>query len=48
MRAISYDQHGLAGEVLHVGDLPDPGPGPGEVRVRVRLPGVNPGDTKNR
>ena len=43
-----YDRQGLAGEVLQVGDLPDPQPGPGEVRVRVHLSGVNPGDTKKR
>ncbi len=43
-----YDRQGPAGEVLHVGELPDPEPGPGEVRVRVRFSGVNPGDTKKR
>lgn len=48
MRAVWYDRHGPAAEVLQVGDLPDPEPGPGEVRVRVRLSGVNPGDTKKR
>ena len=48
MRAVWYEQQGPAGEVLQVGDLPDPEPGPGEVRVRVTLSGVNPGDTKKR
>ena len=48
MRAAWYERQGPAGEVLQVGELPDPEPGPGEVRVRVRLSGVNPGDTKKR
>ena len=48
MMAAWYDRQGPAGEVLQVGDLPDPQPGPGEVRVRVHLSGVNPGDTKKR
>ena len=48
MRAVWYERQGPAGEVLQIGELPDPEPGPGEVRVRVRLSGVNPGDTKKR
>jgi NADPH2:quinone reductase len=48
MRAVWYERQGPAGEVLQVGDLPDPEPGPGEVRVHVTLSGVNPGDTKKR
>src|SRR4051794_32350254 len=48
MRAVWYEKQGPAGEVLQVGELPDPQPGPGEVRVRVRFSGVNPGDTKKR
>jgi NADPH2:quinone reductase len=48
VRAVWYERQGTAGEVLQVGELPDPEPGPGEVRVRVRLSGVNPGDTKKR
>ncbi|MFG2123629.1 NADPH:quinone reductase [Streptomyces sp. NPDC048710] len=48
MLASWYDRQGPAGEVLHVGELPDPEPGPGEVRVRVTVSGVNPGDTKKR
>ncbi|WP_329138271.1 NADPH:quinone reductase [Streptomyces sp. NBC_01476] len=48
MIASWYDEQGAAGNVLRVGELPDPRPGPGEVRVRVRVSGVNPGDTKKR
>jgi NADPH2:quinone reductase len=50
VRAVWYDRQGPAGEVLQVGELPDPQPGPGEVRVRVRVrySGINPGDTKKR
>ena len=48
MRAVYYVRQGPAGEVLQIGELPDPEPGPGEVRVRVRFSGVNPGDTKKR
>jgi NADPH2:quinone reductase len=48
MKAAWYDEQGLAGEVLRVGERPDPAPGAGEVRVRVTHSGVNPGDTKKR
>jgi NADPH2:quinone reductase len=48
MRAVWYDRQGPAGDVLRVGELPDPTPGPGEVRVRIRFSGVNPGDVKKR
>ncbi len=48
MRAVWYERQGGAGEVLQIGELPDPVPGPGEVRVRVTFSGVNPGDTKKR
>ncbi len=48
MRAVWYERQGAAGEVLQIGELPDPVPGPGEVRVRVTFSGVNPGDTKKR
>ena len=48
MQAVWYDRQGPAGEVLQVGELPDPEPGPGEVRVRMHYSGVNPGDTKKR
>ncbi|OLB73435.1 MAG: oxidoreductase [Actinobacteria bacterium 13_2_20CM_2_71_6] len=43
-----YERQGPAGEVLRVGELPDPEPGPGEVRVRLTMSGVNPGDVKKR
>jgi len=48
VRAVWYERQGGAGEVLQIGELPDPVPGPGEVRVRVTFSGVNPGDTKKR
>ncbi|MER7331193.1 MULTISPECIES: NADPH:quinone reductase [unclassified Micromonospora] len=48
MRAVWYERPGPAGEVLQVGELPDPEPGPGEVRVRLTRSGVNPGDAKKR
>lgn len=48
MQAIYYDRQGPAGEVLQLGELPEPQPGPGEVRVRLRYSGISPGDTKKR
>ncbi|GAA4613122.1 NADPH:quinone reductase [Saccharopolyspora hordei] len=48
MLAAWYDAQGPAGDVLRVGELPEPQPGPGEVRVQVAVSGVNPGDTKKR
>jgi NADPH:quinone reductase len=48
MRAAWYDRTGPAGEVLQVGDLPDPVAGPGEVLVRVAASGINPADVKRR
>lgn len=48
MRAAWYERLGPAGEVLQVGDLPDPAPGPGEVLVRLAASGVNPSDVKKR
>lgn len=48
MRAVWYDRQGPAGEVLHIGELPDPEPDPGEVRVRLTFSGINPGDVKKR
>jgi NADPH:quinone reductase len=44
VRAAWYERQGPAGDVLVVGELPDPG----EVRIRVRASGVNPGDIKKR
>src|ERR671914_357116 len=37
MRAAWYEKHGLAAEVLRLGEMPDPEPGPGEVRVWVYI-----------
>lgn len=48
MKAAWYEKQGPAGEVLKVGEVPDPIPGPGEVRIRVAASGINPGDTKKR
>jgi NADPH2:quinone reductase len=48
MKAAFYTRYGAAGDVLQVGDLPDPQPGPGEVRVRVRYSGINPSDCNRR
>ncbi len=48
MLAAWYDRQGPAGEVLQVGELPDPEPAAGEVRIRLTVSGVNPGDTKKR
>ncbi|MBI3215087.1 MAG: NADPH:quinone reductase [Mycobacterium sp.] len=48
MLASWYIQQGRAGDVLRVGNLPDPEPLPGEVRVRVSVSGVDPGDAQKR
>jgi len=48
MKAAYYDQTGPAGQVLVVGELPDPEPAAGEVRVRLQWSGVNPSDVKAR
>ncbi len=48
MKAVWYQQFGTAGDVLTVGELPDPEPGPGEVLVRLHASGVNPSDVKLR
>src|SRR3569832_1371631 len=48
MRAAYYERTGPAGEVLQIGEMPDPVPGAGEVRVRLRWSGVNPSDVKSR
>ena len=48
MRAIWYDRHGPAAEVLRRGERPDPVPAPGEVRVKLHASGVNPADTYRR
>ncbi len=48
MKAVWYEKNGAAGEVLVVGERPDPIPVPGEVRVRVLVSAVNPSDVKSR
>src|SRR5947208_7521726 len=48
MRAAWYEKQGGAGDVLVVGEMPDPEPEAGEVRIRVRASGVNPGESKKR
>jgi NADPH2:quinone reductase len=48
MRAAWYERQGPAGDVLVVGEMPDPAPGPGEVRMKVAASGINPGDVKKR
>jgi len=48
MRAAWYERTGPAGEVLVVGEMPDPEPGPGEVRVKLATSGANPSDWKAR
>lgn len=48
MKAAYYERTGAAGEVLRIGDMPDPSAGPGEVRVRLLWSGVNPSDVKSR
>ncbi|MFF4977360.1 alcohol dehydrogenase catalytic domain-containing protein [Streptomyces sp. NPDC001083] len=45
MRAIAYDRHGRAGQVLRLSEQPAPaGPAAGQVRVRVLSRPVHPGD----
>ena len=48
MKAAWYEKQGPAGEVLKVGEMPDPIPAAGEVRIRVAASGINPGDVKKR
>jgi len=48
MRAVWYDRHGPAHDVLQLGTLPTPDAGPGEVRVRLEASGVNPADCYRR
>jgi NADPH:quinone reductase len=48
MRAAWYERTGPAGEVLVVGERPDPVPAAGEVRVRLAVAGINPRDVKRR
>jgi NADPH2:quinone reductase len=48
VRAAYFTRVGPAGEVLEVGDVPDPVAGPGQVRVLVAASGINPADVKRR
>jgi NADPH2:quinone reductase len=48
VRAIWYETQGAAGDVLTLGERPEPVPGPGEVAVTVQASGVNPSDVKMR
>jgi NADPH2:quinone reductase len=48
MRAAWYEKQGPAGEVLVVGEMPDPRPGAGEVRIRIAASGISSGDIKKR
>ena len=43
-----YERNGAAGEVIEIGEMPDPEPGAGEVRVRLQCSGINPSDVKRR
>ena len=48
MKAAWFESFGKAGDVLEVGEQPDPVAGPGEVLVRLATSGVNPSDVKKR
>ena len=48
MRAVWYERHGAAHEVIEVGEMPEPVAGPGEVRVKLAVSGVNPADCYRR
>ncbi|GAA1719453.1 NADPH:quinone reductase [Fodinicola feengrottensis] len=48
MKAAWYERNGPAGDVLVVGELPDPEPGSGQLCVRVAAAGINPADVKRR
>ena len=48
MRAVLYDTHGPAADVLRIADVDRPEARAGEVRVRVEVSGVNPTDWKSR
>jgi NADPH2:quinone reductase len=48
MKAAWYERNGKAGEVLTIGEMPDPKPGKGEVRVKIATSGLNPSDVKRR
>jgi len=48
MRAVWYEKHGRAREVLQVGEIDTPEPEEGEVLVHLSTSGVNPSDSKAR
>ena len=48
LKAIWYESHGDARDVLRVGERPVPEPAAGELRVRVAWSGVNRSDVKRR
>jgi NADPH2:quinone reductase len=48
MKAVWFEKHGRASDVLQYGEMPQPSPGPGDVRVKVYASGVNKADTKER
>jgi NADPH:quinone reductase len=48
MRAAWYERQGPAGDVLMVGEMPEPRPAVGEVRIRIAASGINPGDIRKR
>jgi len=48
MKAVWYDRHGAARDVLTIGEMPVPEPRRGEVRVRMMASGINPVDVKTR
>lgn len=48
MKAIVYDRHGPACDVLRVVEVPKPTPAAGEVLVHIAASGVNPSDVKKR
>jgi len=48
MKAVWYESHGPAREVLCFGEMPTPEAGPGEVRICLHASGVNPADVGRR
>ncbi|WP_176082789.1 NADPH:quinone reductase [Martelella sp. HB161492] len=48
MKAVCYEEFGLAADVLHYRDIDTPVAAAGEVLVKLRTSAVNPSDTKKR
>ena len=46
MKAVWYEKHGPASEVLQIGKIETPEAREGEVLVRLHASGVNPSDVK--